>query len=68
MKMKALKPFEISGTNRPATVSHPRRREYLAARFRDAPAPCRSAVCPLKVVKPAQTSVETVGLPAGFEP
>jgi hypothetical protein len=68
MKMKALKPFETSGTNHAATVSRPRRRESLAAWFRDAPAPCRSAVWPLKVVKPAQTSVETVGLPAGFEP
>ena len=66
--MKALKPFETSVTPCPATVSHPRRLESSAARFREAPAPCRSAVCPLQVVKPTQTSVETVGLPAGFEP
>jgi hypothetical protein len=68
MKMKALKLFETSGTNRPATVSHPRRYESSAARFRDALAPYRSGVCLLQVVQPAQTSVETVGLPAGFEP
>jgi hypothetical protein len=67
VKTNALKPFETPGTTCPATVSHPRRLESSAERFRESPAFCPSRDCPLQVVKPAQMSVETSALTAGFE-